>query len=664
METNLPHQIREIEHVLIPLPDGTRLAARIWLPQDAEQHPVPAILEYLPYRKRDGTWERDALTHPWFADHGYAAVRVDIRGSGESDGLLTDEYSQQEQDDGIEVIAWIARQSWCSGAVGMMGISWGGFNALQIAARRPPALKAIITLCSTDDRYRDDVHFMGGTLLTAKFGWASVFQVFMAHPPDPVLVGDRWRTMWLDRIDAMPLFLAHWLRHQRRDAYWKHGSVCEDYAAIACPVLAIGGWTDGYTNAIPRLLANLSAPSRGLIGPWAHRYPHFALPGPPIGFLQEALRWWDHWMKGTDSGVMHDPTLRAWIMESVRPATYHADRPGRWVAEPVWPPNSVPLQLFLTATGLHHAPTNMTPVIVQTPQSLGAASGSWCPFGGGDDADDQQQDDAGSVVFDTPPLDAAVEILGAPALELDLASDQPQANLIVRLCDVHPDGASLRVSYAVLNLTHRESHEIPQPLVPGQQTRVRVQLNDAGFRFPPGHRIRVVLSTTYWPMVWPAANEAAVTVSAGALTLPQRAPPPNEAAPTLPAAITATPARRTVLREGRSRREIGRDAVSGEYFHRRIEEPSLVRIDDIGIELGNSSSSECRIMDDDPLSARLELRRCQSVGRGDWRVRSELVTRFSATRKSFHVHATLEAFEGDVLIRRREWDETIPRDLL
>ncbi|MCL2430461.1 MAG: CocE/NonD family hydrolase, partial [Alphaproteobacteria bacterium] len=294
--TEFLRPVREIEHLLIPLSDGTRLAARIFLPTDAEADPVPAILEYLPYRKRDGTWERDALTHPYLAGHGYAAVRVDIRGSGESGGLLDDEYSARELADGVEVIAWLAAQPWCDGAVGMMGISWGGFNALQIAALRPPALRAIITICSTDDRYRDDVHFMGGAVLTAKVGWASFLFGAMGHPPDPALVGEAWREMWRARLEHLPFFLAKWFGHQRRDGYWKHGSVCEDYAAIACPVYAVGGWTDGYTNAIPRLLSGLSVPRKGLIGPWAHAYPHFAKPGPQIGFLQEALRWWDHWL--------------------------------------------------------------------------------------------------------------------------------------------------------------------------------------------------------------------------------------------------------------------------------------------------------------------------------------------------------------------------------
>ena len=354
--TTFPRTVRVIEHTLIPLKDGTMLAARIWLPDDAEQNPVPAILEYLPYRKRDGTYERDALTHPYLAGHGYAGVRVDIRGCGESNGLLFDEYAKQEQDDGVEVIAWLATQPWCSGVVGMMGVSWGGFNGLQIAARRPPALKAIVTICSTDDRYADDVHYMGGALLTADgLEWGSFFFGSMCLPPDPMLVGDSWRAMWLERLGNVPLFFELWLQHQRRDAYWKHGSVCEDYEAIQCPLYAVGGWTDAYKNAIPRLLERLTVPRKGLIGPWAHGYPHFALPGPQIGFLQEMLRWWDYWLKGIDTGVMDEPMLRAWMTESVKPASHHEALPGRWVAEPSWPPPGItPQRLFLTDEGLRN----------------------------------------------------------------------------------------------------------------------------------------------------------------------------------------------------------------------------------------------------------------------------------------------------------------------
>jgi putative CocE/NonD family hydrolase len=641
--TTFPRPVREIEHILIPLRDGTRLAARIWLPEDAERDPVPAILEYLPYRKRDGTYERDALTHPYFAGHGYAGVRVDIRGTGESDGLLSDEYSQQELDDALEVIEWLAAQSWCSGAVGMMGISWGGFNALQVAALRPPALKAIITICSTDDRYSDDVHYMGGAKLTSGFVWASFLFGTVCRPPDPVLVGDRWREMWLRRLENVPLFLERWLRHQHRDAYWKHGSICEDYDAIQCPVYAIGGWTDGYTNAIPRLLARLTAPRKGLIGPWAHAYPHFAQPGPQIGFLREALRWWDHWLKGIDTGVMDEPMLRAWMTDSVTPAAYHKELPGRWIAEPSWPPTEIKRhRLLFTDDGLRLDAGPLTPRAVCSPQSVGETAGSWCPFGSRpDQADDQQPDDARSLVFETALLDEAIEILGAPIITLDIACDKLLANLAVRLCDVRPDGASLRVSYGLLNLAHRDGPEAPAPLVPGQRYRIHIQLNDAGSVIPSGHRIRVALSTTYWPMMWPSPENATVTVFGGTLDLPARVPGRADAVLTsLPPAETAQPERPTVLSSG------------------------LARIDRIGLSLGVERNSQCDIEGEDPLSANAASCHTQTLERDGWRVRIETHMRMSCTYDAFQLQATLLAWEGDDEVCRREWDYSVPRDLL
>ncbi|MGI9304056.1 MAG: CocE/NonD family hydrolase, partial [Gammaproteobacteria bacterium] len=329
--TDFPHAVEEIENIEILLSDGCRLAARIWKPADGK--PVPAILEYLPYRKRDGTAPRDALTHPYLAGHGYACVRVDMRGNGESGGLMWDEYLLQEQDDALEVIAWIVAQPWCDGKIGMMGISWGGFNALQVAARRPPELKAIITLCSTDDRYADDIHYKGGCLLNENVGWASTMLAYSSRPPDPLLVGERWREMWLERLENLPLLVENWLQHPHRDAFWRHGSVCENFDAIEAAVLAVGGWGDAYSNAVPRLLSNLKSPVRGFTGPWVHKYPHFAVPGPAIGFLQEALRWWEHWLKGTDAGVMNDPLYRAYLMEGAPPQSSYDHRDGRWIAE-------------------------------------------------------------------------------------------------------------------------------------------------------------------------------------------------------------------------------------------------------------------------------------------------------------------------------------------
>ncbi len=640
--TKFPRAIREIEHTLIPLRDGTKLAARIWLPVDAWQNRVPAILEYLPYRKRTGTFERDALTHPYLAGHGYAAVRVDIRGSGEFDGLLTDEYAQQEQDDGFELIRWLAVQPWCNGAVGMMGISWGGFNALQVAARRPPALKAIITLCSTDDRYRDDVHYMGGALLRAGLGWAAFLFGTMCHPPDPVLVGARWRPMWLERLNHLPLFLERWIRHQWRDDYWKHGSVCEDYGAIRCPVYVVGGWTDGYTNAIPRLLEHLTGPRKGLIGPWAHAYPHLALPGPRIGFLQEALRWWDHWLKGVETGVMEEPMLRAWMTDSVRPASHHEELPGRWVTETSWPPPDIVEHcLYLTDDGLQPANGRLTPVAVCSLQTVGKHGGAWCPFGqGADQAGDQQEDDAGSAVFDTAPIPTSIEILGAPVIALVIVADKPVANLVVRLCDVYPDGASLRISYGILNLTHREQHEEPSPLVSGRRYQVRIQLNDAGAVFPAGHRIRVSISTTYWPMIWPPPETATVTILEGTLALPMRAATvANTFVRPFPGPETAAP--EPIAESGQG----------------------AVRIPRLGLELSTTSSFSASIDEHDPLSAVVEMRQSQTVSRGAWRIRIEMETRMSCSQDAFLLRASMRAYEADVEVCSRSWDRTVARAL-
>jgi hypothetical protein len=391
---------------------------------------------------------------------------------------------------------------------------------------------------------------MGGTLLTGGLEWASFFFGSVCLPPDPMLVGDGWRAMWLQRLENVPLFFELWLQHQRRDAYWKHGSVCEDYEAIQCPVYAVGGWTDAYKNAIPRLLERLKAPRKGLIGPWAHAYPHFALPGPQIGFLQEMLRWWDYWLKGVDTGVMDEPILRAWMTESVKPASHHDVLPGRWVAEPSWPsPNITPQRLFLTDDGLRRAAAPLTARAVRSSQTVGRCAGNWAPFGRRHDlAGDQQEDDLHSLVFETPPLEASVEILGAAIVALEVTCDRPIVNLEVRLCDVHPSGESSRVSYGALNLTHRHGHEKPVPLAIGERYRVRIQLNDAGSVFPAGHRIRLALSTAYWPMIWPSPEQATLMILAGTLDLPVRpAQPADGLLSPLPGPESALPERPTIF---------------------------------------------------------------------------------------------------------------------
>ena len=657
--------VREIENLLIPLSDGTRLAARVFLPEDAEASPVPVILECVPYGKRFGTWERDELLHPVYAAHGYAAVRLDLRGSGESEGLLEDEYAPQEQTDCVEVIDWLSHRPWCSGPVGLMGISWGGFNALQVAARRPPALKAIITVCSSDDRYRDDVHYMGGAKLQEGFHWNTALMMSVTQPPDPVLVGARWRDMWLHRLENVPLFLSKWLRHPTRDSYWKHGSVVEDLWAITCPAYVIGGWTDAYRNSVARLLSGLRVPRKGLIGPWAHRYPHMGMPGPPVNFVDDSLSWWDTWLKDIDTGVMNGPMMRAWMLESVRPEPQHAERPGRWVAEPVWPPaDQRGLRFYLNGTGLESQPGVVAPRVVCSPESTGGYGGSWCPFGGSpDDADDQRGDDARSLVFETLPLEERLEMLGAPVLSVDLVCDRPHATLTARLCDVHPDGASLRVTYGVLDLTHRDGDEAPAQMEPGRRYTVRVQLNDIAFAFPLGHQIRVALSTAYWPIVWPGPEHASLTVFTGvsSIDLPVRLSRREDAQVVPPPAGSDWPRAGTGVAGGRVSRESGQSVNEHEAYRRVVREPSLTRIERLGVELSSSGFTELGIKDDDPLSARASVRREQSFRRDGWQARVELESTLAADGDGYVLQARLRAFEGSDAVCEREWIDKVPR---
>jgi putative CocE/NonD family hydrolase len=675
MDIALLESIEEIENAWITMRDGCRLAARIWLPRTAHTAPVPAVLEYIPYRKRDFMRARDEPIHRYFALNGYASIRVDLRGAGDSDGVLHDEYSQQEHDDALEVIAWIAAQGWCAGSVGMMGISWGGFNALQVAALSPPALKAIITLCSTDDRYADDAHYMGGCLLNENMQWGSALTLYSAMPPDPLLVGDRWRAMWRERLEALEPFPALWMRHPWRDDYWKHGSICEDYGAIGIPVYAVGGWADGYSNAVPRLLENLSCPRKGLIGPWAHNFPHDALPGPSIGFLQEAVRWWDQWLKGKPTGIMDEPMLRVWMQESVAPQPQYEVWPGRWIAEESWPsPRIVPLRYFLNPGHLWLDADPPTELSFSSPQTTGVRSGEWCAFGvDGEMPRDQRSDDGGSLVFDSDPLGEPLEILGAPSVELDIVSDQPLAMLAVRLCDIAPDGSSLRVSYGLLNLCHRDGHESPKALEPGARYRVRVPLNDIAHRFSAGHRIRVALSTSYWPIAWPSPAPVALTVRTGTsmLELPTRPLRAEDAS--LPdfgepeAAPSDSP--RKIRRQPMTRR-IEIDLTSNELVYTlksdggELGGAALARIEAIGLEIGYRLMKRYRILESDPLSAQAELASMAILKRDDWQIRIECRTRLSATAEAFLFGCDLECFEGDRLSFEKSWNLAIPRQLV
>ncbi|MAM26085.1 MAG: peptidase S15 [Rhodobacteraceae bacterium] len=646
----------------ITLSDGSRLSARVWMPEDAGDDPVPAILEYLPYRKRDGTVARDALTHPYFAERGYACIRVDIRGNGDSEGLMEDEYTPQELSDAVEVIDWLAAQPWCNGRVGMMGISWGGFNGLQVAALGPEPLKAVITLCSTVDRYADDIHYKGGCLLNENLGWGATMWSYSSRAPDPALRGN-WRQMWLERLENEPFLPSVWLRHQTRDAYWRHGSVIEDYSAIKAKVLAVGGWGDAYKNAVPQIVEALPG-AKGIVGPWVHKYPHFAVPEPRIGFLQEALRWWDRWLKDIDTGVEADPDYRAYLMDGVRPATWYAERPGRWVTEAEGATAHLEsARLHLTDEGLATEPAGLDRH-VHSPADCGSAAGEYCAIWlGPEQPGDQRVDDALSSCFDSAPLTSDMDILGAPRITLRLASDRPQAQIAVRLNHLHPDGASTRITYGVLNLSHRRSASDPQAMTPGAEEEITLDLDHIGYRIPEGHRLRVAVSTAYWPLIWPAPEAATLTLSGGHIDLPQRPsgqqdeyvfPPPAAAAAWEPEEL------RPEAHLRRQERDLTSDAVT-----LVIEDDfGKVRDRDHGIVSGSVARERWTILPDDPLSASGACHWTDELEREGLRLRTETRCKMTCDAAFFHLTARIEAYENDELIYERDVTDSIERQFM
>ncbi|MCT8331236.1 CocE/NonD family hydrolase [Albidovulum sediminis] len=669
IRNEFPHAVEIVESIFVPLPDGTRLAAKLWRPKGAG--PVPVILEYLPYRKREGTRARDQKMHAWLAGHGYACLRLDIRGTGDSEGLIDDEYTEQEIRDGCDAIAWIAAQDWCDGQVAMYGISWGGFNGLQIAARRPPALKTIITVGSTDDRYATDVHYVGGCLSKDNFDWSQTMFGHNDLPPDPEIVGPQWRAMWQARIEHNQPWILHWLAHQRRDAYWKHGSVCEDLSAIAIPVLAVSGWADNYSESVPRLLAGLSGPRMGLIGPWAHSFPHDVAVQPAIGWLQEVTRWCDHWMKGRDTGIMDEPMYRVWMQDSVPPSTCYLERPGRWVAEAQWPSPRIHWRdLHLNAGGhLGDRAAPSAPASICSPLWVGLAAGEVGRYG--EDAEwptDQREDDGGSLVFLSDPLTEQVDILGAPQLHLRFSVDKPLALVAVRLNDVMPDGRSTRVSLGCLNLTHRDSHEDAAVLEPGRDYAATVDLDDIAHSFPAGHRIAVSLSTTYWPICWPSPELATLTLQTGAtrLALPVRPADPADAAlrPFGPAEMAAPTPSVDLPVEAEVRRSVRRDLLSGEMVVDFPRWTSSKEMTDIGQTVTSDSFARYRIRDGDPLSATCETACNVEIARKDGRFGHHSTGRLTCSATHFRVEATLRVTENGATIFERSWDERIPRDHL
>jgi predicted acyl esterase len=661
---SLPYDVVVEPHVPVTLRDGVVISVKLWLPTGEPGERFPAVLEAIPYRKDDNSLVDDSARFGFFSGHGYVGVRMDLRGSGTSTGILEDEYSEQEQHDICEVIDWVSRQPWCTGDVGMTGISWSGFNSLQVAARRPPALRTIISVCSTDDRYDNDVHYLGGSLLACyQSVWGSAMHANNTQPPDPAIVGDVWKDMWLARLHHNTHYAALFTQHQRRDDYWRQGSVCEDYSAIAVPALMVGGLQDPYTDAAFRLVAALGPDSKALVGPWAHTWPDRPGPGPAIGYLQECVRWFDRWLKGVDNGVDADPRIRFYVQDSVAADAFVRLRSGRWFGSDAAPGDAGAVLWPRSDGGLAASPGTGT-ASHSSPLLLGRGSRHFEPMGGlGDLPNLQARDDADALSFTTAPLTEDLEIFGQVVVRVRLASDKPNAFVFVRVTEVAEDGESYLVTRGNLNLTHRLGHDEEVAPVPvGEFLEYEIRLKHIAQHVPAGRRLRVSLSTSYWPWIWPSPERAEITVDLARtfVTVPLLDPTlavPLERTWEAPAIAAPPPVASEAGRQSWAWQEDENPTV----VVRSSSAPTTKHYPS-GLSTVHETEIRYLLDPDDPLTAAVETFRRASFARGDWHVETIQRSRMTGDAMSFTVSTDLTARLDDVEIFAEKLSHRIRRD--
>ncbi len=644
-------------HVWIPMGDGVRLAARLFLPDDL---PAPVIVDALPYRMDDLTASYASEYERLCVEGGFAVCRIDLRGTGSSEGIATDEYTAQEHSDICAAIAWLAEQDWCTGKVGMYGTSWGGFNSIQVAMERPPALHAIVPIYASDDRYTDDVHYMGGVLKAIDLvDWVIYMAACNVLPPVPAVFGDGWREEWLRRIEGTEPWLLRWLEEQDDGPYWRHGSLRPDYARIACPTMIVAGWADGYTNIALRAYEALECPRRVIIGPWAHASTATSIPGPHIDLVPELIRWFSRWLRDERNGIDEEPPLAIFVRRSTRPAPELPEMRGEWRSEPTWPAERL-RAVTLTPDG-----DAIDDIVVRG--DVGTAA--WISCAGKPPwtlPDDQREDDARSLAYDWEPLDEELEILGHPRLRLTITSPHPVAFLSARLCDVFPDGTSALVSRGVLNLTHRESHAHPTPLEPGAPTEIELELEATSWVFEPGHRVRLALAGSDWPNTWPPPHGGTLVVARASVELelpvlegppvadPPVFPPPPPREPEPDEDGDQPPAIRHIERD-----PVGRNTRVETSYGSRYEGPYGARIEELYEGLVG-------VADANPGRAWASARTRYEIAWPETTVRTEAHLRLRSTSSAYHVIVEVVASEdgpdGIGHVERR-FERRIPRRL-
>lgn len=499
-----------LENSTLEMADGVRLAVAYYRPvAKTLGETFPVIMEMVPYRKDDFFALGDYEYGSYFAKRGYVVARVDVRGTGGSEGAIPEsEYSEAEISDAEELIAQLSKQAWSNGNVGMYGLSWSAFNSLMTAHRKPPALKAIIAAHGSTDLFYNDVHYIDGALHVDSYAHQIDTDNSMPQSPHYRIDDEYFR----DRFDREP-WIFTWLRRQQDGDFWRRESL-KFKAPLEVPTYLIGGLLDGYRDFVVDVGQTAKAPVIAEIGPWNHAWPEYGVPGPNYEWRQKALRWWDHWLKDIDNGVLEEPRWMAFMRTGHAPATDLKTVPGYWRCETEWPWDSSTSQRLYpqTAQFLGDAPTAQEAADdLRYRAGVGLAAGGWW----GEITGDMAEDDALSLVYDSAPLTEAMEILGMPQVHLRVAADAPFYQWTVRLEDVAPDGQVSLVSGAVINPSQRISRLEPAALIPGELTTLTAQIHFTTWRYKPGHRIRLAVANAQFPMIWPSPTPGVTRLMLG-----------------------------------------------------------------------------------------------------------------------------------------------------
>ncbi|MBL8699978.1 MAG: CocE/NonD family hydrolase [Alphaproteobacteria bacterium] len=629
---------RILDPVWVTLPDGVRLAARVWLPASAAGAPVPAILDCGPHRRRDGSYLRDHRLHAWHALQGYAGVRLDIRGSGDSDGLLEDQLGRDELPDMLAAIEFLARQPWCNGRVGVLGDAWSGATALRLAARRPAALGAIVTVGAAPDRYLDAGLYRGGALTTGGLVWGGALMAMQSRPPDPRIVGDRWQRMWLARLEALPLFVGTWLSHQVRDRYWLEAAWQPAREAITCPVLAIADGGEPAADAALRVLADHRGPAAAVIGPPAPATMDPLAAAPHPLYLAEAMTWWDRWLKDGPATAGTTPALRMWCRSS------DPGHGGEWLAVGTWPAATRSARRHLAPGILADAPGEPGALTVLRSDGHGGVATRGVT----------------EAVFEDAPLAAPITILGAATLRLVLAADAPDATIHATLLDVAATGEEVVIAEGLQNLVLRAGYDVPTPLPPGRLVPATITFGAAAHHLRRGCRLRLRIATTAWPAVMPPPQPVVLSLHLhdAVLDVPLAADAQTAAAAGATLEAPAAP-RHEVRRVPASEERSGANGGGRGKGYELRSDSGLVFLPETGLasevvgvaSLGRATGGGATLS-------------------GDWRhrlagkglaVSTRTRLQLSASAYRFDIAAALDARMGDKPIVQREWRVGITR---